>query len=138
MKQLKIKFWRQKCPEIRPAASLPLNHTPTMSTLGDKLVQLTLDIDDKNKTLELLSKLIEEQKGRHAAESAKFEKDMEASLKNADAEKDAAMRNLFQFNEALSQKKAELESRVEELLTEKQVSGSVVASLLLIKPHPYR
>jgi hypothetical protein len=47
------------------------------------------------------------------------------------------MRNLFQSNEALSQMKAELESRVEELLTETQVSGSVVASLLLIKPHPY-
>ncbi|KAL3798181.1 hypothetical protein HJC23_005742 [Cyclotella cryptica] len=91
-----------------------------MSTLSDKLVQLTLDIDDKKKTIDLLRTLIEDQKIRHASEATNFEKEMEASLQKDIADSDAALREQCEANELLSRKKAALESRVEEFSVEKK------------------
>lgn len=95
-----------------------------MSTLGEKLAQLTLDVDDKRKTIDLLRTLIDDQQKRHASEAANLVKEMEASLQKAIADSDAALQEQCKANEILSQKKAELESRVEELSIEKKVGFS--------------
>lgn len=97
--------------------------TTTMS-LSDKLAELTLDISDKSKTIDLLKNIISQQQGRHAVEISKCEKEMEESLKKASTEKDEALQELFKTNEEILLKKKALESRVEELAVEKQVGSS--------------
>ena len=92
-----------------------------MSTLGEKLVQLTLDLDDKRKTIDLLRTVIVDQQKRHASEAADLAQEMEASLQKAIADRNAASQEHCKANEILSQKKAALESRVEELSIEKKV-----------------
>ena len=99
-------------------------------SLSDKLAELTLDISDKTKTIDLLNNLIAEQKGRHALEAANFQKEMDASLKKAAKDNDDALRDLFKANEARSQKKKALESRVAELTIEKQVCQSMRSTSL--------
>ena len=85
-------------------------------SLSESLTELTLDISDKNKTIELLTRLINEQKGRHDSEAAKFQEEMEASLSRTTKDSDDKLRNLFKSNESLLQKKKALGSRVEELI----------------------
>eukprot|EP00956_Cyclotella_meneghiniana_P002287 scaffold2600_cov73-Cyclotella_meneghiniana.AAC.5 len=84
-------------------------------SLSDKLTELTLDLSDKNKTVELLTRLIHEQKGRHSTEAAKFQEEMETSLSRIASNSDDTLRNLLNSNESLSQRKKALESRVEAL-----------------------
>jgi hypothetical protein len=91
-------------------------------SLSDKLAELTLDIDDKRKTLDLLTNIICQQQERHALEISKFEGEMEESIKKAASDSDESLRDLFKANEELLQKKNALECRVGELVVEKQVS----------------
>ena len=91
-------------------------------SLSDKLAELTLDISDKKKTVELLTTLISQQQGRHALEAANYEKEMEESLKKVASDNDVTVRDLFKTNEQLTLKKNALEARVEDLVVEKQVS----------------
>ena len=84
-------------------------------SLSDKLTELALDISDKNKTVELLTRLIHEQKQRHASEAAKFQEEMETSLSRIASNSHDTLRNLLNSNESLSQRKKALESRVETL-----------------------
>lgn len=54
----------------------------TMASLGDKLVHLSLEIEDRTKSAELLSQLISDQNSRHACEITSLENDQTASLQN--------------------------------------------------------
>ena len=93
-----------------------------MTTLTDKLIELTLDISDKQKTVNLLSKLISEQKERHASEVIKLRKEIANGFEKTEADNDVTLRDLVKKNEELSCKTKELEVRVKELTVEKQVS----------------
>lgn len=101
-------------------------------SLSDQLAELTLDITDKKKTVELLTTLISQQQGRHALEAANFEKEMEESLNKASCDNDSKLRDLLKTNEQLVQKKKTLEARVEELIVEKQVSHFAILTLAYI------
>ena len=98
---------------MEPKTSNPRHRNMSLS---ESLTELTLDISDKNKTIELLTRLINEQKGRHDSEAAKFQEEMEAALSRTTQDSDDTLRNLFKSKELLKQKKKALGSRVEELI----------------------
>ena len=88
-----FEYWRGTPPQPTPQ---PLRctkniHPPcqqlqrsklTMASLGDKLVHLSLEIEDRTKSAELLSQLISDQSSRHTCEITSLEKDQTASLQN--------------------------------------------------------
>lgn len=111
-------------------AGLSLSVAPTIRmTLSDKLVELTLNISDQTKTIDLLKNILSQLQGRHTLEVSKFEKNAEESLRKAASDNDDTLRDLFKANEELLKKKKDMESRVEKLTLEKQVSLLRLSSL---------
>lgn len=94
----------------------------TNVSLSSKLAEISLDVQDKRKTIDLLQNIITEQSGRHSIEEASFNRHVEESLNRKSAENAETLRGMFATNEILLQKKEALESRVAELIAEKQVS----------------
>lgn len=100
-----------------------------MVSLGDKFVQLSLDIDDKTKTIDLLQNLIDDQTDRHATEATRFEKEKEALLQKLIHEYNENETELFCIAESLSKKKKHLEEQIVELSAEKEV-GIIIVGIM--------
>ena len=92
-----------------------------MYSLGDKLIHLSIDIDDKKKTVVLLRKLIDDQKDRHAEEIANYGKENDALLQKSILEYKEKKNALIDTTESLIRTKNILANKVKGLLTEKQV-----------------
>lgn len=96
-------------------------------TLGDKLVHLSLEIDDKKKTIDLLHNLIDDQRDRHKTEAETFVKERENALQQLLEDNDEALRDLFKANDSLAIEKTDIETRVDALLAEKQAGTMPMA-----------
>ena len=92
-----------------------------MYSLGDKLIHLSIEIDDKEKTVVLLRKLIDDQKDRHAEEIANYGKENDALLQKSILEYKENQNALIDTTESLIRTKNILANKVKGLLTEKQV-----------------
>mmetsp|Transcript_18110 Transcript_18110/g.37847 ORF Transcript_18110/g.37847 Transcript_18110/m.37847 type:complete len:156 (+) Transcript_18110:132-599(+) len=86
-----------------------------MASLGDKLVHLSLEIDDRTKSVELIRQLIEDQSARHEREVANFEKQQDVVLQEMTAENKDTETKLSRMNESLMQRKKALECQMNEL-----------------------
>ncbi len=101
------------------------------SSLGDRLAQLSLDIDDKTKTIRILHKLIKEQSDRHSSEAEKYGKEKQDYFEKCIKEYKEHEVKLHNATESLKKKKDLLANGVKTLAEEKQVGLSVVLITIL-------
>ena len=94
--------------------------TAEMSSLGDKLVHLSLEIEDRTKSADLLQQLINDQSTRHESEVTNFEKEQDAFLQKITTESKESQTKISHITESLIQRKKTLENQVNELLAKKQ------------------
>lgn len=97
-----------------------------MTSLGDKLIHLSLEIEDRTKSAELLRQLVQDQSARHESEVAKFEKEQDAILQKLKAETEEMQTELSRTNESLIQRKKALEREVRELSARKKDTENAV------------
>ena len=91
-----------------------------MASLGDKLVHLSLEIEDRTKSAELLSQLINDQSSRHACEISNLENDQMASLQKLASEIREITNSLSHTNQSLDERKKALETQRDNLLAAHQ------------------
>lgn len=90
-----------------------------MESLGDKLVHLSLDIDDRKKSAELLRQLIIDQNSRHENERTKYEDEQDAFLQKITSESSDHQDVISRTTGSLIDRKKALESQIDELLAKK-------------------
>lgn len=88
-----------------------------MTSLGDKLVHLSLEIEDRTKTAELLSQLINDQRNRQANECSSFEIEQSAILERFTKESREKTAGLLVANQSLTEMKKALEAQLESLVS---------------------
>lgn len=99
------------------------------SSLCDKLAQLSLDIDDKAKTIEILRNLIKEQSDRHSSEAERHNKEKQDYFEKCNREYKKYETELHTATTLLKKKKDLLENEVRTLTEEKEVG---LPNLLLV------
>ncbi|KAL7526465.1 hypothetical protein ACHAXR_001501, partial [Thalassiosira sp. AJA248-18] len=90
------------------------------SLLGEKLVHLSLEIEDRTKSADLLSQLIGDQKSRHDGEVTNFEQEQTAFLQKFTEESKESQAMISHVTKSLVQRKKTLESQINELSAKKQ------------------
>lgn len=90
------------------------------ASLGDKLVHLSSEIEERTKSVELLNQLIRDQCSRHASEISNFEKEQVSSLAKITTEHDEILEKLTNITKPLIDKKNSLEATIKELLAKKR------------------
>ncbi|KAL9186244.1 hypothetical protein ACHAXT_005482 [Thalassiosira profunda] len=93
-----------------------------MTSLGDKLVHLSLEIEDRKKSSELLRRLINDQGMRHADEHAAYQQTQEAVLQKLTAESKESRSEIARVVESLAHKKSALEARLNEVVAQKKAA----------------
>ncbi|KAL3767650.1 hypothetical protein ACHAW5_006888 [Stephanodiscus triporus] len=91
-----------------------------MDSLGDKLVHLSLEIEDRTKSVELLSQLINDQSSRHACEITNLENEQTASLEKFASESKEILAGISHTNHSLIERKNALENQRDDLLATHQ------------------
>jgi hypothetical protein len=88
-----------------------------MASLGDKLIQLSLEIEDRTKTAELLSQLINDQNNRQANECDSFEIEQHGILERFTNESKEKTAGLLVANQSLTETKKVLEIQLDNLMS---------------------
>ena len=94
--------------------------TSTSSSLGDGLVHLSLEIEDRTKSIELLQKLISDSSQRHALEINNFEKDQTVIHEKFTSECKDKEANALDTTKSLIERKNALDSQIDYLLSKKK------------------
>ena len=94
--------------------------TSTPSSLGDGIVHLSLEIDDRTKSIELLQQLISDSSQRHALEINNFEKEQTAIHEKFTSECKDQEANTLDTTKSLIERKTALESQIDHLLSQKK------------------
>ncbi len=89
-------------------------------SLGDKLVQLSSEIEERTKSAELLSQLIHDQCSRHASDLSNFEKEQKDCLAKIATEHTEIRNNVANITKPLIDKKTSLQATVHELMHKKR------------------
>jgi len=91
-----------------------------MASLSDKLVHLSLEIEDRTKSAELLSQLISDQSSRHACEITSLENDQMASLQKFASESREITKAQSLANQSSIERKKALETERDNLFAAHQ------------------
>jgi len=89
-------------------------------TLGDGLVHLSLEIDDKTKSIELLQQLIEDSTIRHAQELASYQNEQSKFLDKFTKESKQAQAKISDTTKVLNDRKNTLNTQLNDLLLKKK------------------
>lgn len=100
------------------------------SSLGDKLAQLSLDIDDKAKTIEILRNLIKEQSDRHSSEAERHNKEKRDYFEKCTREYKEHETELHTATTLLKKKRDLIENEIRTLTEEKEVGLPILVSFL--------
>ena len=91
-----------------------------MPSLGDGLVHLSLEIDDKTKSIELLQQLIEDSTIRHAQELASYQNEQSKFLDKFTTESKRAQEKISDTTKSLNERKNTLDAQLNDLLLKKK------------------
>lgn len=91
-----------------------------MASLGDQFVHLSNEIEEREKSVELLTQLIHDQSSRHASEISNFEKEQNDMLAQITNEINSMRYNIMTATKPLTDKKSSLEATINELSTKKR------------------
>jgi hypothetical protein len=91
-----------------------------MSSLADKLVHLSLEIEDRAKSAELLSQLINDQSSRHLAEIRNLENEKVATFEKLSSERGDVLAGISNAIQSLVERKQSLEAHRDDLLATHQ------------------
>ena len=89
-------------------------------SLGDGLVHLSLEIDDKTKSIELLQQLIEDSTIRHAQELASYQNEQSKFLDKFIKESKETQAKLSDITKSLNDRKTALDAHLSDLLLKKK------------------
>ena len=89
-------------------------------SLGDGLVHLSLEIDDKTKSIELLQQLIEDSTIRHAQELASYQNEQSKFLDKFTKESKETRAKISDTTKALNDRKNALDAQLNDLLLKKK------------------
>lgn len=90
------------------------------SSLSSGFVHLSLEIDDKSKSIELLQQLINNATIRHATEISNLENDQAASLEKVTSECNDIQAKISNTTQSLTERKDAFDSQINELLNVKK------------------
>jgi hypothetical protein len=91
-----------------------------MESLGDKLVHLSLEIEDRAKSAELLSQLINDQSSRHLTEIRNLEKEKTATFQKLASDRGDILSGISNAIQSLIERKQSLETHRDDLLATHQ------------------
>lgn len=103
-----------------PHTDIDYMATSTSSSLGDGLVHLSLEIEDRTKSIELLQQLISDSSKRHALEIKNFEKDQTAMNEKFTSECKDKEANTLDSTKSLIERKNTLDSQIDYLISKKK------------------
>ena len=89
-------------------------------SLGDGLVHLSLEIDDKTKSIELLQQLIEDSTIRHAQELASYQNEQSKFLDKFTKESKETRAKISDTTKALNDRKNALDAQLNDLILKKK------------------
>jgi hypothetical protein len=91
-----------------------------MESLGDKLVHLSLEIEDRAKSAELLSQLINDQSSRHLTEISNLENEKTATFQKLASDRGDILSGVSNAIQSLIERKQSLETHRDDLLATHQ------------------
>ena len=94
--------------------------TSTSSSLGDGIVHLSLEIEDRTKSIELLQQLISDSSQRHTLEINNFEKEQTAIHEKFTSECKDQEANTLDTTKSLIERKNALNAQIDHLLSQKK------------------